>query len=104
MKEVITMPCADWSQRLAARHRNDLSFTERLALNDHLAACQACTEVYTNYNTLESRIRSLPAIKPLPAVSYRALQLQKDAAGHDKFMEFVSYLHNSLRTGTAMVL
>lgn len=101
MKEVITMPCADWSQRLAARHRNDLPYTERLALNDHLASCQACAEVYKAYNTIGSRIRSLPAVEPLPAVSYRALQLQKDAVGPDKFMVFVSYLQDTLTTGTA---
>jgi len=104
MKEMISMPCADWSQRLAARHRNDLSFTERVALNEHLVFCQACTEVYAAYNTIESRIRSLPAVEPLPTVSYRVLLLQKDTAAPEKFIELVSYLQDILITGIAALI
>jgi hypothetical protein len=104
MKELISMPCNGWSQRLAARHRNDLTFTERVALNEHLASCQACTEVYAAYNTIETRIRSLPAVEPLPTISYRVLQLQKDAATSEKFMELASYLEETLIAGIAVLI
>src|SRR5713101_3481358 len=70
-------PCANWVQKLSARHPDDLSPSDRIALNEHLALCRACTEVHTAYKTMEAAIRSLPMSKPVPVFSYQHSQLER---------------------------
>jgi len=71
MTESIPMPCTDWVQKLAARHCDDLSPSDRNALKEHLTSCQACARVSIAYNLMEAGIRSLPVIRPLPGLSYQ---------------------------------
>ncbi len=63
------LPCTDWVQKLAARNLDDLSLTERSALNEHLALCRACNEVHTAYQTLEKGFLNLLSSKPAPVFS-----------------------------------
>lgn len=72
-------PCTDWAQKLSARHPEDLSSSDRLALNEHLACCQACTEAYAAYQTMEAGIRSLLISTPTPVLLSQRLQLAKKA-------------------------
>ncbi len=80
MIESIPMPCIDWVQKLAARHCDDLSPSDRHALKEHLASCQACARVHAAYNLMEAGIRGLPVIKPLPALSYQRPQVKRVTA------------------------
>jgi hypothetical protein len=73
-------PCSDWVQKLSARHPDDLSPSDRFALNEHLALCQTCTEVHAAYQTMEAAIRSLPMSKPVPVFSYQHSQLERKVA------------------------
>jgi hypothetical protein len=73
-------PCTDWAQKLSARHPDDLSLSDRLALNEHLALCQACTKVHTAYQTMEAGIRSLLVSTPAPVLSSQRSQLAKKVA------------------------
>jgi anti-sigma factor RsiW len=73
-------PCTDWVQKLSARHPDDLSPSDRIALHEHLASCRACTEVHTSYQTMEAGIRSLLSSKPVPVSSHQFLQLERKAA------------------------
>jgi hypothetical protein len=52
-------PCTNWVLKLSARHPDDLSPADRIALHEHLALCRTCTEVYASYQTMEAGIRSL---------------------------------------------
>jgi hypothetical protein len=70
-------PCTNWVQKLSARHPDDLSFSDRIALNEHLALCRACSEVHTAYHTMEAGIRSLLTSKPTPVLSYHLPQLDR---------------------------
>jgi len=70
----IPTPCTDWAHRLAARHQDDLSPADHTALKHHLASCQACAKVHAAYHAMEVGICSLPAIKPLPILSYQPPQ------------------------------
>ena len=70
-------PCSDWVQKLSARHPDDLSPSDRFALNEHLALCRACTEAHTAYKTMEAAIRSLPMSEPLPFFSYQHPRLER---------------------------
>jgi hypothetical protein len=72
------MPCTDWVQKLAARHPDDLSASESIALNEHLALCQACSRVHTAYKKMEAAIHSLPTSKPVPVFSYQHSQLKRN--------------------------
>jgi hypothetical protein len=74
MIESIPTPCTDWAHRLAARHQDDLSPADHTALKHHLASCQACAKVHAAYHAMEVGICSLPAIKPLPILSYQPPQ------------------------------
>src|SRR5260370_39612992 len=71
MIESILTPCTDWEQRLAARHRDDLSPADHAALKQHLVSCQACATVHAAYHAMEVGICSLPGIRPLPGLSYQ---------------------------------
>jgi hypothetical protein len=71
------MPCTDWVQKLSARHPDDLSLSDRIALNEHLALCQACSETHAAYKTMEAAIRSLPMSKPMPVFSYQHSRLER---------------------------
>jgi hypothetical protein len=70
-------PCTDWAQKLSARHPDDLKPSDYLALNEHLACCQACTEVYAAYQMMEIGIRSLIVNSPAIARSFRQSQFAK---------------------------
>jgi hypothetical protein len=70
-------PCSDWVQKLSARHPDDLSPSDRIALNEHLALCQACCEVHAAYKTMESAFRRLPMCKPVPIFSYQHSQQER---------------------------
>jgi hypothetical protein len=72
------MPCTDWVQKLAARHPDDLSASDRIALNEHLALCQACSEVHAAYKKMEAAIHSLPMSKPVPVFSYQHSRLERN--------------------------
>ena len=78
MKKFITdsrhLPCADWVQKLAARHPEDLSPSDRRALREHLALCGACNAVYAAYRTFDAQIDSSTIRRPIPEFSYEPLQ------------------------------
>jgi len=52
--------CEEWSERLAARHYEDLSIQEHLTLQEHLASCLACSAAYQTYQSMEAKIRAVP--------------------------------------------
>ena len=80
MKILNHTPCSDWVQKLSARHPDDLSPSDRIALNEHLALCQACSKVHTAYQTMEAAIRSLPMCKPMPVFSYQHSRQERKVA------------------------
>jgi hypothetical protein len=73
------LPCTDWVQKLAARNLDDLSISERSALNEHLALCRACNEVHTAYQTLEKSFLNLLSSKPAPVFSLQLPRLESKA-------------------------
>ena len=75
MIDSTAIPCTDWVQKLSARHQADLSLAEREALNEHLASCRACNEVYAAYKSLETGIRSLTT--SIPEFSYSSIQSKR---------------------------
>ncbi len=101
MKILNPTPCSDWVQKLSARHPDDLSLSDRIALNEHLALCQACSETHAAYKTMEAAIRSLPMSKPVPVFSYQHSQLERkvvfrSALSLPDIISFVLSLFSSL--------
>lgn len=68
-------PCSNWVQKLSARHLEDLSPSEHMALKEHLAMCSACFEVHSAYQKMEVGIRSLFVCKPVPVLPHSISQL-----------------------------
>lgn len=58
MKDSMPEPCAEWRDKLAARHLNDLTPEEHAALQAHLKTCANCRAAYEDYQHLEQHIRS----------------------------------------------
>src|SRR5579875_2539548 len=63
-------PCAAWAEKLALR-REDLSPSDREALDAHLAHCTICQQAQEDYHFLDAMLRALPppSVKPLPRLS-----------------------------------
>ena len=91
-------PCSDWAQKLSARHLDDISPSERIALKEHLAMCKACCEVYNAYQTMDSGIRNLLVCKPVPFLSQHCPELVSKPRSRSNFflLEIVSYLSTML--------
>jgi hypothetical protein len=73
-------PCSDWVLKLSARHPDDLSSYDHIALAEHLEICQACSEVYAAYQTMEVGIRSLLANKTDSIITYQHMQPDRKPA------------------------
>ena len=63
-------PCIAWAEKLALR-REDLSQSEREALDAHVADCIACQQAQAHYHYLDAALRALPqpTVKPFPRLS-----------------------------------
>lgn len=70
------MPCTEWAERLAARHPEDISPTDHMALNDHVASCEACAAVHAAYCAMEINVRALPTAS-LPGLPYDRLRRER---------------------------
>src|SRR2546422_7059699 len=77
MKDVMLQPCPRWAEKLAARHQDDLNFSELVALNQHLASCQKCAAIHLAYRVMETRIYYLPAVEPLAVLPSHLLHQSK---------------------------
>jgi hypothetical protein len=72
---IIKPPCAAWAHALAAGP-DDLSVTERAALDAHVATCEACAAARADYMRMDALILSLPVPAALANVSAQAPTLQ----------------------------
>src|SRR6266571_2930422 len=61
MNNATLTPCPEWAEKLAGTHPDDLSPSDREALNAHVASCSACTLVRSQYDEVAMLIRNLPA-------------------------------------------
>ena len=87
-------PCSDWVQKLSARHSDDLTPSERIALKEHLAMCKACCEVHIAYQKMEAGIRSLLVCKPVPFLSQPRPQVARKTRPRSEFFlpDIISFL------------
>ncbi|MHB8596491.1 MAG: hypothetical protein ACYDER_06735 [Ktedonobacteraceae bacterium] len=81
-------PCTEWEEQLAARHPEDLSLAEHIALNKHMATCSACAETYADYDLLTSCIRALPqsVMQPLPHFLFASQKQEEQMIAHDNLV------------------
>ncbi|MFL5625169.1 MAG: winged helix-turn-helix domain-containing protein [Ktedonobacteraceae bacterium] len=59
MKDKMVEPCPQWAEKLAALHQDDLSSNDRIALDEHVASCPACSAVRAEYHTMRAFIHDL---------------------------------------------
>jgi hypothetical protein len=86
--------------KLSARHSDDLSPSERIALKEHLAMCKACYEAHMAYQTMEAGIRSLLVCKPVPFLSQPRPQLASKTRPRSEFFlpDIISFLSSIFTT------
>jgi anti-sigma factor RsiW len=60
-------PHPEWAQLLAITHPDDLSPSQRAALEAHLAICPGCAAARADYLRMDAYIQHLPTSRPLPA-------------------------------------
>jgi len=53
MNEPMPTPCPEWEEILAAFNQEELSASEREALNFHLQSCSACASVFADYQRMD---------------------------------------------------
>src|ERR1700730_9961647 len=87
MKDSTLVPCSNWSEKLATRFQDDLSYVDRVALNEHLALCPKCAAVYSFYRVIGSQISDLPAVEPLPGLPFHLMQHMERSASYKKRFE-----------------
>src|SRR5438105_15834544 len=88
MKNSMLVPCMNWAENLAVsnpddlsysqrvalnEYPDDLSYSQRVALNEHLASCSTCATAHTIHQVIRMRISSLPAVEPLANLPYELL-------------------------------
>ncbi|GCE21360.1 eIF2A-related protein [Dictyobacter kobayashii] len=63
-------PCSAWEEKLALR-RSDLSAQDQVALDAHVAECEACRMRQENYRLMDDALRALPqaTMKTFPRFS-----------------------------------
>src|SRR5260370_32819568 len=81
-------PCKTWAEKLALR-QEELSPAERAALDAHLRTCPACAAAQADYHFLDSRLRALPlpALKPLPRLSFQYPGLEEGEEDTEETMK-----------------
>src|SRR5437016_724653 len=82
-------PCTRWADKLTIRHPEDLSLSERKALDEHIAGCTHCAATRERYRLMATRVRALPAVKPLPELTPQFLQSREDMAAYDEQIDLV---------------
>ena len=75
MNRTFLTPCPYWAEQLAATHPDDLSPSERQALQNHIAICPTCAAVRAEYEAMSKHLSRLPAAEPLPGLPPRLLHL-----------------------------
>ncbi len=78
MKQPILTPCPSWAEKLAATHPNDLSPSEREALQAHIASCPTCASIRTEYEAMGTYLGQLPAVAPRPGLPPGLLRLWQE--------------------------
>lgn len=78
MNKHIPNPCADWAEKIAATHPNDLSAFEQKALKRHVESCSACASTLANYLMMDVQLRGSFKIEPLPGLPPQLLQIWKE--------------------------
>src|SRR5438270_10932216 len=79
MNEPMPTPCPEWEEKLAAFDLDDLSASEREALNFHLLSCSACASVLADYQRMDLLIdQALSSELPLELPEDFAASRQQD--------------------------
>src|SRR5437764_302383 len=73
MNNSMLVPCVNWAEKLAVSNPDDLSYSQRVALNEHLASCSACATAHAIHQVIRMRISSLPPVEPLANLPYELL-------------------------------
>jgi len=74
MNGSIVMPCADWAESLIATNLDDLSPSDREALDSHTQSCPACAAFLAEYRFVDDLLHKLPPVEPLPGLPPRLLK------------------------------
>src|SRR5437660_9962859 len=95
MNEPMPTPCPEWEEKLAGIDLDDLSASEREALNFHLLSCYACASALAEYQRMDLLIdQALTSDLPLELPEEFAASRQHDVAEtqHVEHMEGGNHL------------
>ena len=69
--------CADWAKQLAVASLEGPSSADLVALDQHLAGCTKCADIYKDYRLVDARIRKLTVVEPPPGLPFQLLEYGK---------------------------
>src|SRR5438874_1799739 len=102
MNKKLAMPCTEWAEKLAARHPEDISPTDRIALKNHIASCEACAAVLAAYRAMEIHIHELPTTS-LPSFPYEKLRQRERSSMSSLLMYFGLFSRGESRTRVSLL-
>ena len=71
--------CAKWAKMLAISYpEEDLSPSEYVAFQEHLAQCPSCAAIREQYQFMALRVRALPAVEPSSHFTHHLLHMLDD--------------------------
>jgi DNA-directed RNA polymerase specialized sigma24 family protein len=74
MNHSMIKACAEWEKKLAATHPDDLSPSDRAALDLHVLSCPSCATVRAEYQAIDAFILDFPGARSLPDLPTWLLQ------------------------------
>src|SRR5438067_2791414 len=100
MKDTMFSPCPEWADKLAAYHSHNLSPSDRDAITNHLASCEACTAVLWQYREMDEHIHRMLSANPLPDFSPQLLPTREETIWM-KLSHLLSFLRQHLWPSTS---
>ncbi len=74
MNHPMITACAEWEEKLAATHPDDLSPSDRAVLDLHVLSCSSCATVRAEYQAIDAFILDFPGARSLPELPTWLLQ------------------------------
>ena len=73
-------PHDEWLEKILEKLSGELSSSDLVALNDHLASCSNCTEAMRDYELLAAYVATIVSDQPSSPLSARMLALKAEIA------------------------
>lgn len=94
-------PHEEWLEKILAKLSGELSFSDLVALNDHLTTCSSCTEALREYEILASHADTLLSYQQGSQLPARMLALKQEIMQAAREKQLAASLHLTKAVGAS---